>query len=313
MSSGFEKAVSISEIKAHNRCKEYHHYAYSKRMRPRTKSAALNFGTLFHLALECWWKSPLKGEARLEEVSEFISANEGDEFDRAKARALMFGYHLRWCDYECEVLGVETDFRFPLPDAGVDLHGKIDAIVRDTSGRVLIIEHKTSSEDISAGSKYWQKLAMDAQISAYIMGARSLGYEVHECLYDVIFKPALYPLKATLKPRLRKDGQPYSNQRAEDETPDQYQLRLMEAIAARPNEHFQRAEIPRTKREMALAMRDITGAALAICGAGESSYRNTAACFDWGRACEYLGVCSGERSINDDALYELVISKMKGV
>jgi hypothetical protein len=55
------------------------------------------------------------------------------------------------------------------------LGGKLDVLVRDQDSRALIIEHKTSSEDLGPGSDYWRRLRMDPQISTYFVGARALG------------------------------------------------------------------------------------------------------------------------------------------
>lgn len=63
--------------------------------------------------------------------------------------------------------------------------------------RVRLVEHKTSSEDIGAGSAYWRRLILDAQISTYMVGARALGFEPIEMLYDVAKRPALRPYTAT--------------------------------------------------------------------------------------------------------------------
>lgn len=54
----------------------------------------------------------------------------------------------------------------------------------------VVVEHKTTSADITPGSPYWRRLTLDAQVSLYLGGAGSL-------LYDVIRKPTLRPLKAT--------------------------------------------------------------------------------------------------------------------
>src|SRR3990167_5857191 len=127
-----------------------------------------------------------------------------DSFELGRARALLCGYDARWLDEAIETLAVEREFTVPLinPPTGAPsrtfvLSGKIDAIARFADGRTVIVEHKTSSEDISPGSEYWRRLTLDTQISAYYLGARSLGFEVDGCLYDVLGKPALRPLKAT--------------------------------------------------------------------------------------------------------------------
>ena len=63
---------------------------------------------------------------------------------------------------------------------------------------IYVVEHKTTSLEIGAGSSYWRRLTLDSQISNYQVGARSLGHEPIGVIYDVIRKPQIRPLEATL-------------------------------------------------------------------------------------------------------------------
>lgn len=61
-----------------------------------------------------------------------------------------------------------------------------------------VIEHKTSSADIRPGSPYWKRLILDSQISNYLDAAKALGVnDLRGVIYDVVKKPAKFPLKAT--------------------------------------------------------------------------------------------------------------------
>jgi hypothetical protein len=117
---------------------------------------------------------------------------------------MMEGYNARWAGEQYEVLGVEAEFRAPLtnPETSArsrtfDRAGKVDVIARDAAGHKLIVEHKTSSEDIGPGSSFWARLRMGGQAAGYIRGAESLGHQVEGVLYDVARKPDLRPYKAT--------------------------------------------------------------------------------------------------------------------
>lgn len=63
--------------------------------------------------------------------------------------------------------------------------------------KVMNVEHKTTSAEIGAGSAYWKRLLLDAQVSVYKVGARSFGHEPVGTLYDVIRKVGLQPALAT--------------------------------------------------------------------------------------------------------------------
>jgi hypothetical protein len=201
------------------------------------------------------------------------------------------------------------DYKSPLfnPVSGstsrtFELAGKIDAIAEDENGRLLIVEHKTTSEDISPASDYWPRLSIDGQVSGYYIGAEVMGYEVEYCLYDVIKKPALRPYKATPAEDLKykKDGMLYANCRLEDETPTEYGARLMADIDSRPDYYFARREIVRMQDEMVDYLYDMWGCAREIREAQLSSRwpRNPNACKRYG-ICEYFPVCTKVASLED--------------
>src|SRR5262249_11178404 len=132
--------------------------------------------------------------------------------------------------------------------------GKLDVLATDTSTReTVIVEHKTSGEDISPGSPYWVRRELDGQVSGYFRGAEALGYAPASCLYDVLGKPKLRPCKATPVEdrRFTKDGRLDGRQRATDETPEEFRARVREEIAAHPERYFQRAPVVRLEAQMA--------------------------------------------------------------
>lgn len=146
----------------------------------------------------------------IDAMLEYIDVNsdeetELDEFEIAKAKVLMCGYHAKWFAWarRVHVISVEAEFEGKLinPKTGKSsrtytLGGKIDAIVM-IDGKVFLIEHKTSSEDISPESMYVAKLGMDPQISTYHRGGESLGHKVYGTIYDIIKKPMLRAKKET--------------------------------------------------------------------------------------------------------------------
>ena len=124
-----------------------------------------------------------------------MRAAEADPFDLVKAEEMLRGYHLRWSDEPgIVVLDVEREFVAPLvnPSTGAssktfERGGKIDVMARIGEDDT-IIEHKTSSEDLSAGSIYWQRLRMNTQVASYMVGARALGYTPRSDMFDVLGK-----------------------------------------------------------------------------------------------------------------------------
>jgi hypothetical protein len=264
---------------------------------------------MFHRELESLWNGWLHKSCNL-----ITYPQDTDLFEYAKAQALMDGYRIRWENEPYEIIGVEVPFETDMinPETGrasrtYRLAGKIDAIVRHTpTGHVWIVEHKTSAEDISLGSDYWKRLRMDSQISNYFAGARSLGYDVVGCLYDVIGKPGQKPLKRTAEIKLRKDGLPYANQRVVDETPEEYGDRIRLAIAEDPNRYYVRGEVARLEKDLDDAAFDTwhTAEFIRMSERTGKHPRNPKSCNTPGYSCPFFSVCCGEASIDDPALFQ---------
>lgn len=222
--------------------------------------------------------------------------------------------------------------------------GKIDAIARRRStGQVWLVEHKSTTADIGAASDYWTRLRIDGQVSFYHDGGAALGLDIAGCLYDVARRPQLRPLLATPdESRKYTKGKPckpcdgggkviagagglgeascsacegtgwkdaprlYENQRAEDETDDEFAARVSSAIAEDPNEWYQRAEVVRLDGDLREHRRDVwhTTKHLRECQIAGIHTRNPDACYLWNRQCSYYGVCTGSASIDDDSRFQ---------
>lgn len=313
------KLLSHSRLKSARKCKRLHRYEYQLGYRPVETAEVLRFGTLIDHGLAAWWREPNR-EARLDAALAAV-AGEANPFDRVRAEVLLTGYHFRWVEEPYEALAVRAKFEMPLinPATGAAsrtwrLRGEIDLVVRHIpTGRVLFIEHKTTSEDIVPGSVYYRRLRMDSQVSVYFDGAKALDFNVEGCLYDVLGKFGQRPLKAT-PPELRKYTKPtkaepvprlYANQREADETPEEFRARLMEAVAEAPHDFFQRADVVRLDSELDEARFDVwqLGRELHEAELADRAPRNPDACAQPGRICPFFAVCSGEASLEDPALF----------
>lgn len=310
--------VTNSELRTQRRCPREHHLAYGLLYRPTVKAEALRFGSLIDVALDAWWLAD-EGH-RLDAAIEAMRGQAEDEFELVRAGVLMQGYDARWRDEELAVIAVQPEFRAPLlnPETGAasrvhELGGKLDGLVRNLrDGLVYILEHKTSAEDIGLGSPYWKRLTLDSQISVYYAGAKSLGYDVAGCIYDVLGKPALRPLKATPieSRKYTKKGGLYANQRGEDETPDEYRTRLLEHIAEQPERYYQRGTVVRLEAEEREAAYDTWHLANMIREAEVQQRwpRNVDACSRYGRMCDFFDTCTGAASLDDPTRFRRAVS-----
>ena len=315
--------ITASRLSAARACPRLHYVQYHLGYRPVVADENLSFGSLMHLGFEAWWKA--QPDQRLLAATLALEIVESDPVSLTRARVLMAGYHFRWErePYEPVTLpdgspAVEVEFRTALvnPDTGAksrtwDLAGKIDAIVRDTrDGSIYVLEHKTSSADISPGSRYWERLTMDSQLSIYVDGATALGFPPKAVIYDVVAKPGMRPLKATPEENRKytKDGRLYANQRAEDEPLEEYHARLTEYVAQHPDEVFRRGEVVRLERELDEARYDVWATARRIHedNVAKRWPRNPDACSRYGGMCAFFPWCSGTGSLEDASLYRRI-------
>lgn len=320
---------TISRMRSFRACARYHHLTYNERWErvDEDEGAAIAFGTAGHLVLELWWMSLGAGKDGEHVLDACLDRIEADEritstltpHARQALRAVIIGYHHRWfaASQRYEVLHVEVQFETALrnpttgrPMRGWSQGGKMDVVVRDREdGRVYVVEHKFSGEDVSPGSAYWQRLRVDGQISIYLDGAASLGFEVAGCIYDVIARPAQRPKRATPADvrKYTKEGKLYANQREADETPEEFGARVAEAIAEDPNRYFGRGDVVRFDEELEDARLDVWETTLAIRQAIKTGrhFRNTDACTRlYGRICPFLGVCSRTESLEDTSKFQ---------
>lgn len=323
-------------------CHRKHYYEYELGLRPISDAESLRFGSLAHAGLEAWFLNLWNGVdvARTEAIAA-IRANapkeNADLYTQATAEAMICGYSDRWQSAGFEVLAVEQHFEIPLinPDTNGQsrtfrLAGKIDAIVRLPDGRVVIVEHKTSSEDIGPDSRYWTKLAIDGQVSGYYMGAKALGYDVEGCLYDVLRKPTIRPGQVPVLDgdgvkivvdaegaRVRtKDGKKWRETgstadgyflQVRPETVEEWYKRLADDIAAQPDKYFRRLEVPRLDSDLVEYLGDMWAVGREIAEAQQSKRwpKNPRSC-DVFSGCPYFEVCAGRETIENPHVFRQV-------
>jgi hypothetical protein len=129
-------------------------------------------------------------------------------------------------------------------------------------------------------------------------------------LYDVVGKSRLSPLRATPEEsrKYTKAGALYANQRAVDETADEYGLRLSTAIVAEPDRYYQRGFVVRLEAEERDAAFDAWQTARLMREAARAGVypRNVSSCERYGRMCGYWPVCTRAASLDDPNYYEHV-------
>jgi RecB family exonuclease len=286
--------LTNSRLSAFRKCPKFHELRYEIGLAPDEESEALRIGTAFHAAKEA---------ADMGQDPEAAMAALGtlDAFELAMVAAMFTVHCERWAGDTLEVVASELSFELPVcnPDTGAAtpiwrIAGKIDRIYRLPDGRLAVQDYKTTTEDLSPGSDYWLRLALDQQMSIYVLAARELGYDVQSILYDVTARPLQRPFKKTPddKIKLKKNGEPYADTRLQDETPFEFTVRVAEAMRADPTRYFARHEIARTDRDLDECRGEVWSQQLAIREAQRSGrwFRNPGSCVTPYR-CPYLPIC----------------------
>jgi hypothetical protein len=328
------RIITNSEMATFRRCQREHKLAYIDGYRSAEDADALRFGTLWPRGLDAWFKGwPI--EACIVEACDGAK----DDFERAKLRVLLIGYDARWGEDKgtlLDVEGIEETFLTPLtnPATGSEsksfmLGGKLDVRLADG-----FMEHKTTSDDIGLGSIYWRVLTLDSQVSTYYAGAKALGTEPRKCIYDVVRKPRLQPsetvpvrddngFKIVLdangervyckggkkgeppKPRETASTADGYSLVVRDETPEEYEARLLEDVMANPDAYYQRGEVVRLEAELREAEQDAWDVAQQMLEArrrGRYS-RNVSSCRRYGSVCGFFDVCTGVATLEDTSRF----------
>ncbi len=300
--------LTKSRLTAWRRCKRLHRLRYIDGWDSTRESEAITFGQLVHEGLEAFWTGqPLDLPAP------------DDPILMGKACEIMAGYiRHAWPDrLDYEVLAVEYPVTFPLLNPETmqssrtyEMGAILDLVLRrKATGEIILVEHKTTGSDFSDdASGYWNRLAMDSQLSLYVIACEAQGWKVDRIIYDVIARPQLRQKLATPEEarRYRKsDGALDARQRDADESLEEFCLRLREDIDARPERYYARREIARVESEIRDGMLDTWEEAKAMRQAELSGRhpRNPDACHMYGTTCDFYDICAYGVDPSGSSLY----------
>ena len=239
------RPLHVSEMRTYLACPAKWSHGYQARRVPAVDATALSRGNAVHEWLAEWWMGRT-GRLPLDPI----------------ARACCIGYQAMYVRPTLD--HVHTNWAFTCEIGGVPCAGTLDAIGRDDDG-VVIVEHKTTSEDIGPGSPYWRRVTTtDSQVSMY----RAV-YPGAKVLYDVIRKPTLR----------QKQG----------ELDDEFVIRCIGQMGDQPEKFFQRANVVRLEGEDAAFARDV--ALVGELRSRSEHPRNPDVCFSYVSRCGFFEVC----------------------
>jgi len=230
----------------------------------------------------------------------------------AMARGMLRGYDSRWREEQSGITVLTNEHTYVSPLVNLDsgrssrafqIAGKLDHLVLDPS--VCLVDHKTTSSDLSDDGVYWRQLAVESQPSHYELLLLANGIRVDNVTWDVARKPGIRPKKIT-----KKYGEEVGTVHAaravaagvEYEDAILFEDRVALETTENPDRYFARRSAKRLRDEIAEyadelwdMQKDISQARL-----GNRWYRNSGACMNYGTPCRFLGVCSGHDTIDSE-------------
>lgn len=250
--------ISVSSASAFATCPRRFYYSHELRWVPDVEAPALTFGKAWHALLER--AAQLQSRDALGLVSTLIA--DGHDIPDADLAMLMamacaFLGQPGMDAFLARIASTEERFCFALPGTGWKMTGIIDAVTSDGA----VVEYKTTSRDLAAGSDYWTRLRFNLQVLAY---SRLGGCGHLRALYVVARKPLLRPkmvpfldeaglkmvtVDATGERALTKAGKPKQTAgegetlQARAETTEEFAGRLLDTIQAAPGDYFATCEM----------------------------------------------------------------------
>jgi len=298
--------TTASSLNTYTQCPRRYEYTYIKERIPNEDPAALLVGSAVHIGCESFWLKDTYARA-WERIATYMRESDFWTTDRgrietAKIRAYVSGYYRNrehmLSTYE--VVAVEREWEKTV--GGVQFAGKIDLVLRDTKGRLILVDHKTSaSSDVDKpGSSFWRQLNYDTQMILY----REALSEIAESsappvlVYDVIRKTKSKPSqKKKIAKRKAETVLEYEFRKEKNtETIKEYISRIHTTYQRDDTRYIWR-EIPITKDEASQKVDEIVQIARMM-GQKHIAYpRFQNSCISrWG-PCPYFDVCCGMDSL----------------
>lgn len=262
----------------------------------------------------------------LESALQAIDTSVCDPLIAVRVRGLMCGYNARWNPADYKTIATEEMLTARIPNATregkrmsysakLTMAGKLD-VIAERDGRRVLVDHKTTSQDIEdPNSPFWRQLAIENQVSHYLLLAWIGGQKFDECVWDVIRKPQTRPKKLSKTGRgIAVANQFYCGRRlseqtlkelqtTETETLEMYEARLsLDCTVERPDHYFQRRTVPRLDHEIMEYAKELWQHTQDILHERKNTLpvRNPGACMLYGTPCKFLGICSGHDEPDSD-------------
>jgi len=232
----------------------------------------------------------------------------------------MRGYDARYHNIGYQPVAVEKLYTAGLvnpetnrPSRSFTTAMKLD-VLAERQGKRVLFDHKSTSDNIAdPDGSFWRQLAIEGQVSHYMLILWHNGLKCDGAVWDVMRKPSIAPKKLTKAEMrsvvsLRKYfDQPVTIQNPERwdgrETYKMYESRLAwDCTKERPDHYFQRRPVPRLDSELLEYAGELWEHSQELLHARNTNRhaRNSGACMLYGSPCKFLGICSGYDTPDSD-------------
>ena len=270
--------LSHTAIQAYLACPRRFEWRYVRRLKKARKAGALRMGSLYHHGLDLLKSGSTPEDAvatvwRLyDDVPGWIRYPEDFEkwhIERETTARLLTAY--AYFTEPLDVVATEHELEVPIRNPATShatprfrFRGTIDAVIR-LGGRLALLEHKTTSRDVSPGSDYLRRLRLDSQVSRYLIAAQLAGINATRMIYDITVKPTIRPKRLTKKAKAELEAEGTYHGQAIDEipesldreTPEMFGARLTLDICRRPEHCFRRFEVARLVEDLVDEQKDL--------------------------------------------------------
>ena len=226
--------LTNSQIQTWLSYRRYYKFAYMDLLKATEPSPALRIGSAIHCALQHWYLSSncdnsiirFYDDVIAESLITDIALDESIEAEKSLVSNILNGYKNCYANEKITVLETEKTIRTKIAD-NTWFAGKVDMIA-EVDGRKWLFEHKTTSV---LGDNYFNKLAIDPQVTGYLYLVTRKHPDVCSVIYNVLRKPSIRQKK--------------------NETVDEFSQRMRDDYIKRPEFYFQQQEVVRNDRELA--------------------------------------------------------------
>jgi hypothetical protein len=314
--------LTASSMACALRCPRRYFYDYIIGLKVANPSEALRIGTAVHNGGE----ERAKGGNFAAQYKAAITGSQLDEWMAAKVFGILGAYCKTYGEIEDRdyaAMNPEVEFIDSIDGSRTfEQRGKVDGLARLHTGLFVVWERKTTSDDLSDTSGYWERLRFNHQLLAYATWVYHSSKGLPICIYDVIRKPLLQPkanvaeldenglpivLDANGNRCIKKDGTPKKTADSakgeklagHPETPDEYGERILETMTEESERYFQRKTVSVTldmleefRRERLGVCRMLLHFAAEARKCEHPEYAYPRACNpDNCRSCQYAGLC----------------------